>query len=54
MLKLAEQILQSKATDFDPSQFVDRYEEALIELLTASGPAFRYGPRLRGRDRRTP
>ena len=33
MLKLAEQILQSKATDFDPSQFVDRYEEAVIELL---------------------
>jgi hypothetical protein len=33
MLKLAEQILQSKAADFDPSQFVDRYEEAVIELL---------------------
>ena len=33
MLKLAEQILKSKATDFDPSQFVDRYEEAVIELL---------------------
>jgi DNA end-binding protein Ku len=32
-LKLAEQILKSKATDFDPSQFVDRYEEAVIELL---------------------
>jgi DNA end-binding protein Ku len=33
MLKLAEQILKSKATDFDPSQFVDHYEEAVIELL---------------------
>ena len=33
LLKLAEQILQSKATDFDPLQFVDRYEEAVIELL---------------------
>ncbi len=33
MLKLAEQILKSKATDFDPSQFADRYEEAVIELL---------------------
>ena len=33
MLKLAEQILKSKATDFDPSQFVDSYEEAVIELL---------------------
>ena len=32
-LKLAEQILKSKATDFDPSQFVDRYEEAVTELL---------------------
>ena len=26
MLKLAEHILQSKATDFDPSQFLDHYE----------------------------
>jgi len=33
MLKLAEHILKSKATDFDPSQFVDRYEEAVVELL---------------------
>jgi DNA end-binding protein Ku len=32
-LKLAEQILKSNAADFDPSQFVDRYEEAVIELL---------------------
>ena len=33
MLKLAEHILQSKATDFDPSRFVDRYEEAVTEML---------------------
>jgi DNA end-binding protein Ku len=32
-LKLAEQILRSKATDFDPSQFVDHYEEAVVQLL---------------------
>jgi len=34
MLKLAEHILQSKATDFDPSQFVDHYEEAVVAILT--------------------
>jgi DNA end-binding protein Ku len=33
MLKLAEQILQSKATDFDPSEFVDHYEAAVVEML---------------------
>jgi DNA end-binding protein Ku len=33
MLKLAEHILQSKATDFDPSHFVDHYEEALVDVL---------------------
>ena len=33
MLKLAGHILQSKATDFDPSQFVDHYEEAVVEML---------------------
>ena len=33
MLKLAQHILQSKATDFDPSQFVDSYEEAVIAML---------------------
>jgi len=33
MLKLAEHILQSKAADFDPSQFVDRYEDAIFEML---------------------
>jgi DNA end-binding protein Ku len=33
MLKLAEHILQSKVADFDPAQFVDHYEEAVVELL---------------------
>lgn len=33
MLKLAEHILQSKVADFDPSQFVDHYEEAVVEML---------------------
>jgi len=33
MLKLAQHILQSKATDFNPSQFVDRYEEAVVAML---------------------
>ena len=33
MLKLAEHILQSKATDFDPSRFVDHYEDAVVEML---------------------
>jgi DNA end-binding protein Ku len=33
MLKLAEHILETKAADFDPSTFVDRYENAVVELL---------------------
>jgi DNA end-binding protein Ku len=33
MLKLAEHILDSKAADFDPSTFVDHYEEAVVDLL---------------------
>src|SRR5271156_150478 len=33
MLKLTQHILQSKATDFDPSQFADRYEEAVVAML---------------------
>jgi DNA end-binding protein Ku len=33
MLKLAEHILDSKAGDFDPSTFEDRYETALNEML---------------------
>jgi DNA end-binding protein Ku len=33
MLKLAEHILETKAGDFDPSEFKDHYEEALTEFL---------------------
>ena len=33
MLKLAEHILHSKTTDFDPTEFVDHYEEAVVEML---------------------
>ena len=33
MLKLAEHILQTKAGDFDPSQFKDHHEEAVVELI---------------------
>jgi DNA end-binding protein Ku len=35
MLKLAEHILESKAADFDPSEFVDHYETALADMLKA-------------------
>jgi hypothetical protein len=34
MLKLAERILQSKSINFDPSQFVDRYEGAVVQMLS--------------------
>lgn len=33
MLKLAEHIVQTKSADFDPSEFVDHYETAIVELL---------------------
>src|SRR4051812_39839977 len=33
MLKLAEHILDSKAAEFDPASFTDRYEEAVVEML---------------------
>jgi DNA end-binding protein Ku len=33
MLKLAQHILETKAADFDPSQFVDHYEVAVVEML---------------------
>ena len=35
MLKLATHILETKKGHFDPSQFEDRYENALIELIKA-------------------
>ncbi len=33
MLKLAEHILDSKASDFDPKELVDHYEAAVVEML---------------------
>src|SRR5271169_1348113 len=33
MLTLAEHILKSKETTFDPTKFVDRYEQAVLQLL---------------------
>ena len=33
MLQLAEHILDSKAAEFEPTKFVDRYEEAVVEML---------------------
>jgi DNA end-binding protein Ku len=33
MLQLAEHILDTKTTDFDPESFQDRYEEAVVELI---------------------
>src|SRR6266540_3762932 len=41
MLKLAEHILDSKAADFDPSTFEDRYETALVELLKKKQAGFK-------------
>ncbi len=35
MLELAEHILDTKRTKFDPSQFEDRYEDALKKLIAA-------------------
>jgi DNA end-binding protein Ku len=33
LLQLAEHILKSKTATFDPSQFTDRYEQAVLEVL---------------------
>lgn len=33
MLQLAEHILESKAGNFDPTAFVDHYEEAVVDML---------------------
>ncbi|HEV2082361.1 MAG TPA: Ku protein [Brevundimonas sp.] len=35
MVDIAERIISQKAADFDPSKFVDRYDEALKELIKA-------------------
>jgi DNA end-binding protein Ku len=41
MLKLAEHILDTKKADFDPSQFEDHYETALVELLRKKQAGFK-------------
>ena len=41
MLKLAEHILDSKKADFDPSQFEDHYETALVEMLREKQAGFK-------------
>jgi DNA end-binding protein Ku len=33
MMKLADHIVESKTSDFDPEQFHDRYEDAVVELI---------------------
>jgi DNA end-binding protein Ku len=33
MVQIAERIINQKATDFDPEEFADRYEEALRDLI---------------------
>ena len=46
MLKLAEHIVVSKAGDFDPAEFKDHYEEAVVEMLRKkqAGAVVRKGP----------
>jgi DNA end-binding protein Ku len=41
MLKLAEHIVETKAADFDPSQFEDQYENALVEMLRQKQQGFK-------------
>jgi DNA end-binding protein Ku len=53
MLQLAEHILDSKTADFDPSQFKDRYEEAVVEMLKrkqAGMPTSTEQPAFRGKS----
>ena len=53
MLKLAERILQSKSTDFDTSRFVDRYEEAVVEMLKKKQAGLPVSPSMPWRGPRT-
>src|ERR1043166_9588917 len=41
MLKLAEHILETKKSDFDPAQFEDEYENALVEMLRKKQAGFK-------------
>ena len=40
MLKIAEHIVETKEADFDPSKFVDHYEEAVVEMLRRNRPGW--------------
>ncbi|MDR6305611.1 Ku protein [Nitrobacter vulgaris] len=44
MLDLAKHIVTSKAADFEPEKFEDRYEDALTSSSTPSAAARRSGP----------
>lgn len=46
MIELAQHIIDKKAATFDPSEFDDKYEEALIELIRAK-KAGRKAPKAR-------
>ena len=41
MLKLAEHILETKSGEFDPAQFEDHYETALVEMLRQKQAGFK-------------
>jgi DNA end-binding protein Ku len=41
MLKLAQHIMETKSGDFDPSQFEDHYETALVEMLRKKQAGFK-------------
>jgi DNA end-binding protein Ku len=41
MLKLAQHILNTKRGDFDPSEFEDHYETALVEMLRKKQSGFK-------------
>jgi DNA end-binding protein Ku len=47
MLDLAKHIVTSKAADFDPEKFEDRYEDALTELVNAKRNGKTVGPKPR-------
>jgi non-homologous end joining protein Ku len=50
MIAIAEKIIEQQEGPFDPSQFVDRYEEALKALIEdkQEGPQGRQGRRAGG------
>jgi DNA end-binding protein Ku len=41
MLKLAEHILETKRAEFDPAQFEDQYENAVVDLLQKKQAGFK-------------